>query len=100
MSQGKLGNETKELLERFLAISIKNEGPDGINTAAANANLCFFFISWQIYSKQLKQEKSTYIYVKQGSCANLYQDTGLITPEQLKIHYFYPVFHLNCQKRE
>jgi tetratricopeptide (TPR) repeat protein len=38
--QGKLGDETKELFERFLAISIRNEGLNGNNTAAGNANLC------------------------------------------------------------
>jgi hypothetical protein len=30
------------LFERFLAISIRNEGSDGINTAAGNTNLCNF----------------------------------------------------------
>jgi tetratricopeptide (TPR) repeat protein len=37
--QGKLGDETKELLERALAIHIRNEGPDGPNTAAATINI-------------------------------------------------------------
>jgi hypothetical protein len=33
MNQGKFGDETKELLERSLAIFVVNEGPDGPNTA-------------------------------------------------------------------
>jgi hypothetical protein len=37
--QGKLGNETKELYDRSLAIDIKNFGSDGINTASSNNNL-------------------------------------------------------------
>lgn len=37
--QGNLGNETKELLERALVINIRNEGPDGANTAAATINI-------------------------------------------------------------
>jgi tetratricopeptide (TPR) repeat protein len=41
--QGNLCNETKELFERSLAIDIKNEGPEGINTAAANGRLGMFY---------------------------------------------------------
>jgi hypothetical protein len=36
MNQGKYGDETKELLERSLAIYVVSEGPDGSNTAAGN----------------------------------------------------------------
>lgn len=35
-THGKLGDETKELSERSLATSIRNEGPDGMNTSIAN----------------------------------------------------------------
>jgi hypothetical protein len=38
-SQGKLGSETKKLLELSLFIDIKNYGPDGRQTATAYANL-------------------------------------------------------------
>jgi tetratricopeptide (TPR) repeat protein len=41
-TQSKLGNETKELYERCLAINIKNFGSEGINTAASNSNLGTF----------------------------------------------------------
>jgi tetratricopeptide (TPR) repeat protein len=42
-SQGKLGHETRELYERSLAIDIKHNGPDGINTAVANQNIGNFY---------------------------------------------------------
>jgi tetratricopeptide (TPR) repeat protein len=41
-SQEKLGDETKELLERALAINIRHLGPDGANTAVSNISLGFF----------------------------------------------------------
>jgi tetratricopeptide (TPR) repeat protein len=41
--QGKLGDETKELCERALAIHIRHQGPDGSNTAISNINLGAFY---------------------------------------------------------
>jgi hypothetical protein len=41
--QGNLGDETREFHERTLAIAIRNEGPNGSNTAAANYNLGLFY---------------------------------------------------------
>jgi hypothetical protein len=41
--QGQLGDETRGLYERCLAISIRNEGPDGSNTASVNLNLGNFY---------------------------------------------------------
>jgi tetratricopeptide (TPR) repeat protein len=41
--QGKLGDETKELLERSLAISVVNEGPDGPNIALGNIEIGNFY---------------------------------------------------------
>jgi hypothetical protein len=35
-AQGKFGDETRGLYERSLAISIRNEGPDGLNVAIGN----------------------------------------------------------------
>jgi tetratricopeptide (TPR) repeat protein len=40
--QDKLGAETKELLERALAINIRHQGPDGCNTAVVNILLGLF----------------------------------------------------------
>jgi hypothetical protein len=42
LKQGKLGDETKELFERSLAISVVNEGPDGLNTAGGNIAISQF----------------------------------------------------------
>jgi hypothetical protein len=42
--QGKMGDETKKLYESSLAISIKNEGLDGNNTAVGNANLTNYYL--------------------------------------------------------
>jgi tetratricopeptide (TPR) repeat protein len=42
-SQGKLGDETKELYERFLAIIIKQEGPDARNTAVVNNKIGAYY---------------------------------------------------------
>jgi hypothetical protein len=43
--QNKLGDETRELLERFIAISIRNEGLDGLSIAHGNHNIGIFFTS-------------------------------------------------------
>jgi tetratricopeptide (TPR) repeat protein len=37
--QGKLGDETKELYERSLAICVRNEGPNGANTTTITINI-------------------------------------------------------------
>jgi hypothetical protein len=42
-SQGKFGDETKRLFERSLAIFIRREGPDGVNTAISNINIGNYF---------------------------------------------------------
>jgi hypothetical protein len=43
MVQGKVGSETKELLEQSLAIDIKNYGPDGSSTAISYINFGQFY---------------------------------------------------------
>jgi tetratricopeptide (TPR) repeat protein len=40
--QGNLGNEVKEMFERSLAIDVKQQGPDGVNTSIGNKNLGVF----------------------------------------------------------
>jgi ATP/maltotriose-dependent transcriptional regulator MalT len=42
-TQGKFGDETKEKYERSLAIAVRNEGPDGANTAAVNIAIGQFY---------------------------------------------------------
>ncbi len=62
-SQGNYGDKTRDLLERSLAIDIKNFGPEGINTASANSALGKFYynrsriIGYNYANKvQLRQE--------------------------------------------
>jgi hypothetical protein len=42
-AQGNFGDETKELYERSWAITIRNVGPDGLNTAVGNFNIGTFY---------------------------------------------------------
>jgi hypothetical protein len=49
-SQGKFGDEMRGLYERCLAFSIRNEGPDGLNTATGNSNIGDFY--YQLANKQ------------------------------------------------
>jgi hypothetical protein len=42
-ARGNLGNETQELYERSLVITIRNYGSDGISTAVSNNNLGIFY---------------------------------------------------------
>jgi hypothetical protein len=42
-SQGNLGDETRGLYEHSLVLSIRNHGPDGLNTAIRNKNLGYFY---------------------------------------------------------
>jgi tetratricopeptide (TPR) repeat protein len=45
-SQGKFEDETKELFERSLAIDIRNEGPDGSNTAISNLDIGNYYYKY------------------------------------------------------
>jgi hypothetical protein len=42
-AQNKLGDETKDLYERYIAISIQNDGLEGTNTATGNFNIANFY---------------------------------------------------------
>jgi gamma-glutamylcyclotransferase (GGCT)/AIG2-like uncharacterized protein YtfP len=57
---------TKELLERWLAISIKNNGPDGISTAIANANLGRFYHEVSKL-QQLAEARKEHLHLSQTS---------------------------------
>jgi hypothetical protein len=52
MGQGQLGDETKGLYKRCLAIFIRNDGPDGPNTAPGNSTLGLFY-------RQLARKQAT-----------------------------------------
>jgi tetratricopeptide (TPR) repeat protein len=41
--RGELGDETKGLYEQYLALSIRNHGPDGLNAAIGNNNFGAFY---------------------------------------------------------
>jgi hypothetical protein len=53
-AQGKYGDETRGLYERLLAIFIRNNGPDGQNSAIGNYSLGLFH-----YQLALKQNTVT-----------------------------------------
>jgi tetratricopeptide (TPR) repeat protein len=50
-SQGKLGNETRELYERSLVIFVRHGGVDGLNTATGNTSIGDFYQQRAIESK-------------------------------------------------
>jgi hypothetical protein len=52
---GKLGDETRELYDCFLARAIMNEGPDGISTAVGNFNLGLLHLN--LADRQLTGDK-------------------------------------------
>jgi tetratricopeptide (TPR) repeat protein len=64
-SQGNLGNETKELFERSLAIYTKSDGPDGLNTAASNINVGIFYEK-KAGSQQTTEAKKEYLHLSQS----------------------------------
>jgi tetratricopeptide (TPR) repeat protein len=57
--QGNLEDETKELFQRCLAISIRDEGPNGMNTAVGNLNLGHFYqtLAKMQYTADAKREQ-------------------------------------------
>jgi hypothetical protein len=77
-AQGKLGDRTRGLYERYLVNSIRNSGPDGSNTANANCNLGLFSIA---VFNQLACEQTT-IGLQQPQLLL----TKLHSEEALRIH--------------
>jgi tetratricopeptide (TPR) repeat protein len=55
--QNKLGDETKCLYEQSLAISIRNQGPDGLDTSIGHLNIGKFYsqLALEQPTRQLKQ---------------------------------------------
>jgi hypothetical protein len=66
-SQGNLCNETKELYERSFAIDIKNEGLEGVNTAAANGRLGIFYHQLA-KSQQNGKTRKEHLLLSQSKC--------------------------------
>jgi tetratricopeptide (TPR) repeat protein len=90
-SQGNLGNETKELFERSLAINIKSDGPDGLNTAVSYN--CFGDFYHQLAeSQQIPEAKKEYLHLSQSKykealrlCAKAYGPNNLRTVQTSSI---------------
>jgi hypothetical protein len=64
MHQGKLGNETKGLLERSLAIFVMNEGPDGPNSAAGNIEMCQFYYKFAMIQPIISTKRTQLLLAK------------------------------------
>jgi hypothetical protein len=68
--QGNFGDETKELFERSLAITIRKEGPDGLNTACVNFAIGQFYYRLAVYSKRKANTVATSQILFRGSNMN------------------------------
>jgi hypothetical protein len=66
-NKSNLGDETKELLERSLAISVVNEGLDGTNTAAGNINIGRFHYNLAMIQSIMSIKRTQLLLAK--SCA-------------------------------
>jgi tetratricopeptide (TPR) repeat protein len=55
--QGEFGDETKELFERSLAIFIRTEGPDGINTAVVNIHIGEFHYHFAMIQSTISKKR-------------------------------------------
>jgi tetratricopeptide (TPR) repeat protein len=64
MNQGKLGDKTKELLERALAINVMNEGPDGTNTAHGNIQIVRFHYKVAIKQSIMSTKRTQLLLAK------------------------------------
>jgi hypothetical protein len=62
--QGKLGDETKELFERSLAIFIRNKGPDGMNTAAVTSNIGNFHYQLAMIQSMISTKRTHLLLAK------------------------------------
>jgi hypothetical protein len=62
--QGKFGDETKELLERSLATSIFNEGPDGMNTSISKMAIGQFHFSLAMIQSMISIKRTHLLLAK------------------------------------
>jgi tetratricopeptide (TPR) repeat protein len=69
--QKKFGDETKELFERSLAIFIRIEGPDGINTAGANIEIGRFHYNFAMVPSTISAKRA------QLKLAKLYSEEAI-----------------------
>jgi tetratricopeptide (TPR) repeat protein len=64
MNRGELGDETKELLERSLAIDVVNEGPDGQNTAGGNSAISQLYYNLAIIESVIIMKQAQLLVAK------------------------------------
>jgi hypothetical protein len=64
MNQGKLGDETKELFERSLAIYVVNEGLDGPNTAVAKLVISQFYYQHAMTQSTISIKRTQLVLAK------------------------------------
>lgn len=67
-AQGNLGNETKEFMERSLAIDRKHFGPDGVNTAISTARIAAFYHQLAETTPQSPDSKKYILRLSETSC--------------------------------
>jgi tetratricopeptide (TPR) repeat protein len=77
-TQGEFGDETKELLERSLAIFTINEGPDGMNTAVVNIEIGEFHYNFAMVQSTISMKRT------QLQLAKSYSEEAIRI--ELKIH--------------
>jgi hypothetical protein len=65
--QGKVGDRTKELLERSLSIFIRNEGPDGMNTAVVSIYMGHFYYRLAMRQSTVHTKRTQLILAKSYS---------------------------------
>jgi hypothetical protein len=99
--QGNLGDETERLAERFLAISIRNEGRNGLHTASGNQNL---FIHHTYLSNRLpiNDEKREHLLKAKSYCTEgvrIYTEIyGSTHPVTIELASMLPVVTLMIAK--
>jgi tetratricopeptide (TPR) repeat protein len=80
VAQGKFGDETKELLERSLAIYVRHEGPDGANTVAAYAALGDYHYRFALKESIISKKQTQLLLAKSYSDEAVRIETKIHNP--------------------
>ncbi len=91
MAQGKFREETRGLSERFLAISIRNSGPDGPDVAAGNFQLGGYY--YQLAGEQLTVDLKRRHLLSAKSYTRRY--TALVIQMQLMLQLIWLLFQVS-----
>jgi hypothetical protein len=78
--QQKLGDETKDQLERSLAVFMRNEGIDGANTACSNNNIGEFYYQLATVQTTLDGKRTQLLLAKQYFDEGIRIQTKLFDP--------------------